>query len=814
MDPSFISSLEDAILARGGRPRGREIAFRCPVHSDENPSARWNPAKAVWCCDPCGAGGGAFDLGKRLGVDLPAHPAQGLTFADLSTYVGIATEFLRSLGLAEGVSGTARAQCVDIPYTDEAGELKAMRKRVRLVGEPRMLWRRGDHAIPYGLSRLGIARRTGYLLLVEGESDCWAAWFCDVPALGLPGASTWREEWARYLDGIEKVYVWREPDQGGDTMTSKVRLSDLPNIFIVDPPAGIKDLNALWHAYGHDKEQFLEKLEAILRSARPASQLRAEALTAEARVLSNRCRHLIQDRNLLGKVEAAIKAAGYVGDTSPPLLAYLAVSSRLLEHPLNLAFVAPSGAGKNRAVDAALALMPPEAFHLEKAGSARALIYSDESYEHRTVIIAEADSIPQDEGSAASAIRSLAEDAYMTYDVVQTNGPTGELHTRRIIKQGPTGLITTSTRPLREQLSTRMLTVTISDSPAQTRAVMLSHAANANGTRPTLDVSDLIDLQRWLQLAGDREVTIPFADALAQLVPDDLVRMRRDFKQLITVIQSVALLHQGRRERDKQGRIMATLEDYAIARGFVLVAFSTAASGGLTPQITETVRKLCEVFEKTGNCLTRKDLADALGLEPRTVGYRVQRAISLGHIVNQETRDRQPARLVPGEPLPEDKPALPTPDDLEAYVSAARDDNRFHASTMDEIQTYGDSESSVETSVETGTSMIISTLQECDSDSVSDAEEPAWKRGNTNGAFNTPDGPAALLPAAGAKDYDCGALLLLAAQYGFPRLQVRAGVSIIGDRESWTRFALNAGTDDRTAAFTGLERFTVGVAGD
>ena len=39
-----------------------------------------------------------------------------------------------------------------------------------------------------------------------------------------------------------------------------------------------------------------------------------------------------------------------------------------------------------------------------------------------------------------------------------------------------------------------------------------------------------------------------------------------DFRQLLTVIQAVALLHQRQRERDNRGRIIATLADYAIAR--------------------------------------------------------------------------------------------------------------------------------------------------------------------------------------------------------------------------------------------------------
>ena len=42
----------------------------------------------------------------------------------------------------------------------------------------------------YGEGRLGEAVAAGYLILVEGESDCWTLWHAGFPALGLPGAKT------------------------------------------------------------------------------------------------------------------------------------------------------------------------------------------------------------------------------------------------------------------------------------------------------------------------------------------------------------------------------------------------------------------------------------------------------------------------------------------------------------------------------------------------------------------------------------------------------------------------------------------------
>ena len=61
-------NIETEIENRQPVNKGGEIAFICPSHNDSKPSARWNGDKHVWYCDACGDGGGAVDLGKKLGV--------------------------------------------------------------------------------------------------------------------------------------------------------------------------------------------------------------------------------------------------------------------------------------------------------------------------------------------------------------------------------------------------------------------------------------------------------------------------------------------------------------------------------------------------------------------------------------------------------------------------------------------------------------------------------------------------------------------------------------------------------------------------
>ena len=70
----------------------------------------------------------------------------------------------------------------------------------------------------------------------------------------------------------------------------------------------------------------------------------------------------------------------------------------------------------------------------------------------------------------ASAVRSLVTDNRLIYDVVEKNPKTGRHETRRIEKMGPTGLITTSTKSLTTQMSTRALEVPLRDDADQTSA--------------------------------------------------------------------------------------------------------------------------------------------------------------------------------------------------------------------------------------------------------------------------------------------------------------------------------------------------------
>jgi hypothetical protein len=117
---------------------------------------------------------------------------EGCTLAQYAEAKRLPLDFLRELGLTESRWGGRPA--VRIPHFDEDGNVRAVRFRTALEGEQRFRWRKGDKPGLYGLRSLDGFRDEGYIVLVEGESDCLTLWLHGIPTLGLPSAPGWQEE--------------------------------------------------------------------------------------------------------------------------------------------------------------------------------------------------------------------------------------------------------------------------------------------------------------------------------------------------------------------------------------------------------------------------------------------------------------------------------------------------------------------------------------------------------------------------------------------------------------------------------------------
>jgi hypothetical protein len=179
----------------------------------------------------------------------------------------LTAEFLESLGLRDGSRG------VVIPYYDSSGGEVRERTRTGLAAKDGTYQPTGVPLAPYGLWRLDKAHKAGHLVLVEGESDCWALWLHEVPALGLPGSGSAGCMQEEHLESIDTLYVHQEPDQGGQRFVDAAarRLAELRfrgKVFVIRCPDGIKDPADL-HCRYEDHGGFLDRWKQVMDRAEP-----------------------------------------------------------------------------------------------------------------------------------------------------------------------------------------------------------------------------------------------------------------------------------------------------------------------------------------------------------------------------------------------------------------------------------------------------------------------------------------------------------------------------------------------------------------
>jgi hypothetical protein len=410
----------------------------------------------------------------------------------------------------------------------------------------------------------------------------------------------------------------------------------------------------------------LDKEVAKRRRKRPSEKKPADDDDkAKVKELEQAAGDIIRDPDILERFGKAVESAGLVGETSNAKILYLALTSRLFEKPVSLALKGVSAGGKSFTVESVLRFFPASAYFARTGFSEKALYFSNEDFRHRFIVLFEATGMASE--YLSYVVRTLLSENRLSYELpVKTeDGITPQV----LEKEGPIGLLTTTTAPkLHPENETRLLSLGVSDTKQQTQAVMRTLAAERAAG---FDYAPWQAFQEWLT-TGARSVAVPYAPWLAERIPPVAVRLRRDFGMLLSLIRAHALLHRGTRDKDAQGRVVASPADYAAVYYLVESLFSE----GVEVTVPETVRETVEAVRgclatggsgKTDDgapAVSLTSLARDLKLDKNSVHHRVKKATGAGYLANLEVRKGKPAQIVLADPLPEEGEILPSPEAL------------------------------------------------------------------------------------------------------------------------------------------------------
>lgn len=181
-----------------------------------------------------------------------------------------AEEYLRNRGLSgEGIEKFRLGYVADpsaghemyrgflsIPYLRESprGESSVVSIRFRCIydhehrGHGKYMSVSGDQSWLFNTAALLKDKR--YVAITEGEIDAITAEMSGVPAVGVPGATNWREYFSGMFLGYKTVFVLADGDEAGLTFSHAVAAT-LPNAKVIPMPTGM-DVSSFTQEHGRE----------------------------------------------------------------------------------------------------------------------------------------------------------------------------------------------------------------------------------------------------------------------------------------------------------------------------------------------------------------------------------------------------------------------------------------------------------------------------------------------------------------------------------------------------------------------------------
>lgn len=397
----------------------------------------------------------------------------------------------------------------------------------------------------------------------------------------------------------------------------------------------------------HDLGRVLLKLEALQAQrmaaalqVEPAAPVMGEAEQAQALAW-------LKSPDLLERILADFDAVGLVGEASNKLMGYLAAVSRKLSAPLAVVVQSSSAAGKSSLMDAVLAFMPEEERIQYSAMTGQSLFYMGQtSLKHKILAIAE------EEGAARAsyALKLLQSEGELTIASTGKDPNTGNLITQQYRVEGPVMIfLTTTAIEIDEELLNRCIVLSVDEGRAQTEAIHARQRAKRTlqGLRARQDKAQVLTVHRNAQrLLRPLAVVNPYADQLTFL--SDKTRTRRDHEKYLTLIDTIALLHQHQRPI----KSLATADgniDYIEAQASDIAHANALAHAVLgvsldeLPPVTRRVlgevvrlvqaRMQAQQLPRADIRFSRRDVRDASGMSDTQLRVHLERLVQLEYLL-------------------------------------------------------------------------------------------------------------------------------------------------------------------------------------
>lgn len=427
-----------------------------------------------------------------------------------------------------------------------------------------------------------------------------------------------------YRDGERRKFIERAAEE--TTLEKDLLKRDLGKLLLLLEQAQEQRLNTTSEAQGIEPMSEAERTAAL---------------------------ELLRSPDLLKRIVTAYAQAGITGEQTNLLAAYLAATSRKLNKPLAIIIQSTSAAGKSTLMDAVLSFFPSEEQIKYSAMTGQSLYYLGETnLKHKILAIVEEEGAEK----ASYALKLLQSEGELTIASTGKDPHSGRMETQEYHVEGPVAIVfTTTSIDIDEELMNRCLVLTVDESRDQTERIheLQREARTIEGI---LASEKRKDIQRIMQNAQRLIVPMRIANPFARHLTftSGRTRTRRDHEKYLTLIDTIALLHQHQRQAIKHtisGReidmLPVTLEDIEAANRIApeVLGRSLDELPPQTRRLLESIKSLIrtkmkkEKVEQRLSLFSRKELREFTGWSQMQVRRHLERLQELEHVTTRGGRN-------------------------------------------------------------------------------------------------------------------------------------------------------------------------------
>lgn len=397
---------------------------------------------------------------------------------------------------------------------------------------------------------------------------------------------------------------------------------------------------------------------------------------------------LLKSPTLLYDMLKVVRQMGIVGEQKNAGIHILTFNSSILNEPVSSVVKGESAAGKSIVLAEVMLLVPPERYRDLTDATAQSFFYSKpEDFDHKILVFFERRGTEK----ADYSIRVLQSEHKLKIRVTIKDKETGKFKVEEVELAAHVGFISTTTEAIiSAENETRNFSLFPDETTEQTERVLLEQAQHYLGNSQKPSAAELRKWHNAQRLLKPYSVIIPFAEGIVQTFPKEFVRVRRDFKRFLALVEVSAILHQYQRqtvERHGNVYLWASIADYHVAS--ILLANEALARTifEISPKSEELLEAAKSLGKKPNESFTIAELARARGWDYK-VTYKW-----LGPLENKgyfelvsARRGNSPARYkLTGREISREKILPETAELYEAYPDSWHDEPIYDPVTGDQL---------------------------------------------------------------------------------------------------------------------------------